>query len=95
MYCVNGKYFADLYRNKLSGYAEWCESELGCGFYFNAASIGPYMSLDAHPLWQRWMVSMILSCSAVSTPMLSRASLVPQSGQMGPLPSLAVAGGAV
>ena len=46
MYCVNGKYFADLYRNKLSGYAQWCESELGCGFYFNAANIGPYMSLD-------------------------------------------------
>ena len=46
MYCVNGKHFADLYRNKLSGYAEWCEDELGCGFYFNAANIGPYMSLD-------------------------------------------------
>ena len=46
MYCVNGKYFADLYRNKLSGYAEWCERELGCGFYFNAANVGPYMSLD-------------------------------------------------
>lgn len=46
MYCVNGKYFADLYRNRLSGYAEWRERELGCGFYFNAANIGPYMSLD-------------------------------------------------
>ncbi len=46
MYCVNGKYFADLYRNKLSGYAEWRGSELGCGFYFNASNIGPYMSLD-------------------------------------------------
>lgn len=46
MYCVNGKYFADLYRNKLSGYAQWCGNELGCGFYFNAANIGPYMSLD-------------------------------------------------
>lgn len=46
MYCVNGKYFADLYRNKLSDYAEWCERELGCGFYFNAANVGPYMSLD-------------------------------------------------
>ena len=46
MYCVNGKYFADLYRNRLSGYVEWCESELSCGFYFNAANIGPYMSLD-------------------------------------------------
>lgn len=46
MYCVNGKYFADMYRNKLSGYSEWCENELGCGFYFNAANIGPYMSLD-------------------------------------------------
>ena len=31
----------------------------------------------------------------MSTPMLSRASLVPQSGQIGPLPSLAVAGGTV
>ena len=46
MYCVNGKHFADLYRNKISGYAEWCEDELGCGFYFNADNIGPYMSLD-------------------------------------------------
>lgn len=46
MYCVNGKYFAELYRNKLSGYAEWCENELCCGFYFNAANIGPYMSPD-------------------------------------------------
>ena len=46
MYCVNGKYFTDLYRNKISGYAEWCEDELGCGFYFNADNIGPYMSLD-------------------------------------------------
>lgn len=46
MYCVNGKHFTDLYRNKISGYAEWCEDELGCGFYFNADNIGPYMSLD-------------------------------------------------
>ena len=46
MYCVNGKYFAELYRNKLSGYAEWCVDKLCCGFYFNAANIGPYMSLD-------------------------------------------------
>lgn len=46
MYCVNGKYFAELYRNKLSGYAEWCEDELCCGFCFNAADIRPYMSLD-------------------------------------------------
>ena len=46
MYCVNGKYFADLYRNRISGYAAWCEHELCCGFYFNAANIGPYMSLD-------------------------------------------------
>ena len=46
MYCVNGKHFADLYRNRISGYADWCEQELGCGFYFNAANIGPYMSLD-------------------------------------------------
>ncbi len=44
MYCVNGKYFADLYRNKLSGYADWCGTELCCGFYFNATNIGPYMS---------------------------------------------------
>lgn len=46
MYCVNGKHFADLYRNKLSGYADWCELQLGGGFYFNGANIGPYMSLD-------------------------------------------------
>ena len=39
MHCVNGKYFADLYRNKLSGYAEWCKNELCCGFYFNGANI--------------------------------------------------------
>lgn len=46
MYCVNGKHYADLYRNKLSGYLDWCIDELGDGFYFNAANIGPYMSLD-------------------------------------------------
>ena len=46
MYCVNGKHFADLYRNKLSGYADWCINELGCGFYFNGNNIGPHMSLD-------------------------------------------------
>lgn len=46
MYCVNGKHFADLYRNKISGYHDWCEMELYCGFYFNASNIGPYMSLD-------------------------------------------------
>lgn len=46
MYCVNGKHFAELYRNKISGYTEWCESELSSGFYFNADNIGPYMSLD-------------------------------------------------
>lgn len=46
MYCVNGKHFADLYRNKISGYADWCASELCCGFYFNVANIGAHMSLD-------------------------------------------------
>lgn len=46
MYCVNGKYFAGLYRNKFSGYAEWREDGLDCGFYFNSANIGPYMSPD-------------------------------------------------
>lgn len=46
MYCANGKYFAGLYRNKLSDYAEWREDGLDCGFYFNSANIGPYMSLD-------------------------------------------------
>ena len=45
MYCVNGKYYADLYRNRLSGYHEWREDALGCGFYFNVGNIGPYMSL--------------------------------------------------
>lgn len=46
MYCVNGKYFAELYRNRISGYAEWCRSGFCCGFYFNSDNIGPYMSLD-------------------------------------------------
>lgn len=46
MYCVNGKHFADLYRNKISGYKEWWMEELSAGFYFNQANIGPYMSLD-------------------------------------------------
>lgn len=46
MYCVNGKHYAELYRNRLSGYHEWCIEELGCGFYFNASNIGPHMSLD-------------------------------------------------
>lgn len=46
MYCVNGKHIADLYRNKISGYHDWCDTELDSGFYFNAANIGPYMSLD-------------------------------------------------
>ena len=46
MYCVNGKHFAGLYRNKISGYEEWCMHALSDGFYFNAANIGPYMSLD-------------------------------------------------
>lgn len=46
MYCVNGKHFADLYRNKISGYHDWCDTELANGFYFNAANIGPYLSLD-------------------------------------------------
>lgn len=46
MYFVNGKHFADLYRNKLSGYKDWCASELSNGFYFNPANIGEHMSLD-------------------------------------------------
>lgn len=46
MYCVNGKHFADIYRNKISGYSQWCEEELDGGFYFNSANIGSYMSLD-------------------------------------------------
>jgi len=46
MYCVNGKYFAELYRNKLSDYHQWCDDELTGGFYFNGANIGAYMSLD-------------------------------------------------
>ena len=46
MYCVNGKHFADVYRNRVSGYHEWWMDELSQGFYFNAANIGPYMSLD-------------------------------------------------
>ena len=46
MYGVNGKHFAELYRNRLSGYARWREDQLCCGFYFNGANIGPHMSLD-------------------------------------------------
>ena len=46
MYCLNGKHFAQMYRNKLSGYAAWCEEELCAGFYFKGRNIGPYMSLD-------------------------------------------------
>lgn len=46
MYCVNGKHFSDLYRNKISGYHDWCDTELDNGFYFKAANIGSYMSLD-------------------------------------------------
>lgn len=46
MYCVNGKHFADLYRNKISGYAQWLETEMVGDFYFNAQNIGPHMSLD-------------------------------------------------
>ena len=46
MYCVSGKHIAEIYRNRISGYAQWCENELYCGFYFNTANIGPYMSLD-------------------------------------------------
>lgn len=46
MYCVNGKHFADLYRNKISGYAQWLETDMVGDFYFNAKNIGPHMSLD-------------------------------------------------
>ena len=43
MYCVNGKHFADVDRNKISGYHKWWGDELSLGFYFNAANIGPYI----------------------------------------------------
>ena len=46
MYCVNGKHFADLCRNNISGYTDWRDNELSCGSYFNAANIGSTMSLD-------------------------------------------------
>lgn len=46
MYCVNGKHFAVVYRNKVSGYHKWWIDELNLGFYLIAANIGPYMSLD-------------------------------------------------
>lgn len=39
MHCVNGKHFADLCRNNISGYTDWRDNELSCGFYFNAANI--------------------------------------------------------
>lgn len=46
MYNLNGKYYSELYRNKLSGYPQWQMRQMGCGFYFNGDNIGPYMSLD-------------------------------------------------
>ncbi len=46
MYCVNGKHFADLCRNGISGYTDWRDNELSCGSYFNAANIRSHMSLD-------------------------------------------------
>lgn len=45
MYCVRGKYFADLYRNKISGFNEWLSGEY-LGFYINRANMGPYLSID-------------------------------------------------
>jgi len=46
IYCVNGKHFADIYRNRISDYHQWLEEEMLHGFYFNGDNIGPYMSLD-------------------------------------------------
>lgn len=46
MYCVKGKYFSEIYRNKISGYGEWWMENLSNGFYVNPDNVGPYMSLD-------------------------------------------------
>lgn len=46
MYCVRGKYFSEIYRNKISGYREWWMESMSCGFYVNPDNVGPYMSLD-------------------------------------------------
>lgn len=46
MYCVNGKHYADLYRNRLSGYGDWAAGDFSAGFYVNSDNIGPHMSLD-------------------------------------------------
>ena len=46
MHCVNGNHFTDLYRNKISGYTDWCDNELSCCSCFNAANFWPHMSLD-------------------------------------------------
>lgn len=46
MYCVNGRHFAQLYRNKTSGCHGWHAEEFAASFYFNAGNVGPHMSLD-------------------------------------------------
>lgn len=46
MYCVSGKAFASVYRNKVSGYGQWREEELCFGFYINPWNIGPHLSID-------------------------------------------------
>lgn len=46
MCCVNGRYYSQLYRNRLSGYSEWVERGMEAGAYFNGANIGPRMSID-------------------------------------------------
>ena len=46
MYCVRGKYFSELYRNKVSGYQQWRMDCMSQGFYVNAENVGPHMSLD-------------------------------------------------
>ena len=46
MYCVKGKYFSEIYRNKISGYREWWMESMCNGFYVNPNNVGPHMSLD-------------------------------------------------
>lgn len=45
MYCVNGRHFADLYKEKLSGFAQWVD-EVYDGFYVNRENLGPHICID-------------------------------------------------
>lgn len=48
MYSVNGKHYAELYKNRLSNFHQWVLDEFddAIGCYVNRANIGPHMSMD-------------------------------------------------